>query len=234
MSSYCLDFSAIGSVKVTKKRGMKSMRLRINPRGEIVVSAPWHVPKSVVISFIRERQEWLLKNKSNYSLHLRNGMQFGNNLQLHLNSGAVKNSSVVASNKLVVRLVGSRDPANPKQQAYIESKIITAMQAEAENILLPRLYDLSTRTKHTFNQAYVKRLSSRWGSCDQEKNIILNVFLLQLPPALQEYVMLHELTHTRYMHHGKDFWDHMKSYLPHLNALKKELKKHHPRIEERI
>lgn len=233
MASYTLDFPDIGPVTVTKKRGMRSLRLRISPKGEVLVSTPWSVPKPIVSAFVKERKKWILDNTDSHPITYRSGMTIGKNTKLYISELNARNRSSVTPDGLMIDLAGKFDAENHTQQAYIEKKIIQAMQVEAENELLPRLDELARQTGHTFNQAYIKRLSSRWGSCDQDKNIILNVFLLQIPEKLQDYVMLHELTHTIYMNHSPEFWRHMEDLMPSVKLYRKLIKKYRPRIEPR-
>ena len=234
MSTYNLEIPEIGQIKVTKKRGMRSMRLRISPKGEILVSTPWNIPRNIIYGFINDRREWIVKNTLDTAIPLQDGMIFGNNTKLQIIEGSGRKHSSVGSSGFKIKLDGKFDLADTTQQKYIEKKVIEAMQTEAENILLPRLHYLAQSTNHSFNQAYVKRLSSRWGSCDSKKNITLNVFLLQLPEVLQDYVIFHELSHTKYMNHSPEFWLHMDSLISNVKIHRKQIKVHRPRIEPRF
>ena len=48
-----------------------------------------------------------------------------------------------------------------------------------------------------------------WGSCSYKNNISLNMKIILLPEELMDYVILHELTHTREKDHSKNFWAKM-------------------------
>jgi YgjP-like, metallopeptidase domain len=52
----------------------------------------------------------------------------------------------------------------------------------------------------------VKSQRTRWASCSAKKNLSLNTKLLFLSPDLVRYVLIHELCHTVYMDHSKEFW----------------------------
>jgi len=235
MSTYVLEDSVVGAIKVTKKRGMRTLRMRLSPKGEVLVSVPWSVPRPFVSQFVKDRREWIQSNtKNDHHIPLQNGMVVGANTKLYISDGASRNFAKMDSTGLRIKLAGRFNPTDKTQQSYIEKKALEAMITEAENELLPRLEAMAASTGHVFNQAYIKRLSSRWGSCDQDKNIILNVFLLQLPSKLQDYVMLHELTHTVYLNHSPAFWDHMEKHMPSVRLYKKLTRQYRPRIEPRI
>ena len=51
----------------------------------------------------------------------------------------------------------------------------------------------------------IKNNSSNWGSCSASNNINLNLNIVRLPKALQDYVLLHELCHLRHHDHGPGF-----------------------------
>lgn len=232
-SSYELDIPDIGPVKVTKKSGLKSVRLQITAKNDVLVSAPNLMPKVAVVSFILSKKAWIIKNRPEYDLVFYDGMMFGKNLELKIIENRPRNRSKLTRTCLQIYLKNIFNLADQKQKIFIEKAVLMAMKHEAEVVLLPILHEVSKLSKHNFNQAYVKNLKSRWGSCDRHKNIILNIYMLQLPEELIEYVILHELTHTVHLNHSAKFWLHLEQFLPNYKELKKELHKHQPRIEIR-
>ena len=231
MVDYEIVIPEIGTAQVTKKRGLKSLRLRISPKGEILVSTPLGIPKSVVAKFINDRKDWMKANLPKNQQIILSGGYFAGNIKLLIKEGSSqKNRSVLLSNTLAISLSGKFDPTNIPQQNYIEKKILASMTTLAERQLLPRLEELANNTGHTFNQAYVKPLISRWGSCDNYKNIILNTYLMQVPTILADYVIYHELTHTVHLHHGKEFWAHMANLQPSYKLYRSMLKKYQTAI----
>jgi len=81
-----------------------------------------------------------------------------------------------------------------------------ASWAEARRLLLDRLRELADLHGFQFNKGTVKNQRTLWGSCSRRNNINLNVNLLRLPEELRDYVILHELVHTRHKNHSKAFW----------------------------
>jgi predicted metal-dependent hydrolase len=51
---------------------------------------------------------------------------------------------------------------------------------------------------------------------------------MQLPWHLIDYVLLHELTHTKVMRHGAPFWEELERHAPTAKLLRKEINTHRP------
>ena len=58
----------------------------------------------------------------------------------------------------------------------------------------------------TYGRITIREQKTRWGSCSSRKTISLSYYLMLLPERLIDYVLLHELVHTREMNHGPAFW----------------------------
>ena len=69
-----------------------------------------------------------------------------------------------------------------------------------------RLDALAVRHGFTYNRLSIRYQKTRWGSCSATNNISLNGRLVLLPDRFIDYVLLHELLHTRIKNHGQGFW----------------------------
>jgi hypothetical protein len=76
----------------------------------------------------------------------------------------------------------------------------------ARELLTKRLIPLARKHGFTYRQVTIRTQKSRWGSCSVQNNISLNAKLIRLPEKLVDYVLLHELLHTKIKNHGKKFW----------------------------
>lgn len=104
-----------------------------------------------------------------------------------------------------------------------------ALRHEACRLLPDRLKQLANL--HGFNFSDIKITGSRtsWGSCTGRKSINLSYNLMLLPAHLIDYVLLHELCHTKEMNHSTRFWKILDDVTGNKAlALRKELKNHHP------
>ena len=98
-------------------------------------------------------------------------------------------------------------------------------EAEARRLLKARLDLLAHRFGFTFNRVYLRRQRTRWGSCSAKNNISLNLKLAALPAPLRDYVILHELVHTRIPNHGRDFWRELNRYVDDAQGLRDRLRR---------
>jgi predicted metal-dependent hydrolase len=89
---------------------------------------------------------------------------------------------------------------------------VEALRKKAKEALLPRLEQLAHLHRFNYNKAYIKNNKSNWGSCSGVNNINLNLRIILLPDHLRDYVMLHELCHTRIKNHGLQFWTLLNSF----------------------
>ena len=93
-----------------------------------------------------------------------------------------------------------------------------------------RLQTLAEQHGYDYKSVSIKQLKGRWGSCSEHKDIVLNCFLMELPWNLIDYVLLHELAHTRVMAHGAVFWNEMARVLPEVQSCRRQIKLHKPTL----
>lgn len=93
-----------------------------------------------------------------------------------------------------------------KKHETFSKNSIKIDRTEARKKLISQLNKLSQLHGFTYNKVFIRNQRTRWGSCSAKNNISLNMKLLRLPEELIDYVMLHELVHTRIKNHTEDFW----------------------------
>jgi predicted metal-dependent hydrolase len=78
--------------------------------------------------------------------------------------------------------------------------------ASASGELIRRLMEMARAFGFSVGKVSVRSQRTRWGSCSANNDISLNVKLAMLPRELTDYVLCHELVHTRVKNHGREFW----------------------------
>ena len=120
-----------------------------------------------------------------------------------------------------VRIVVRRRRA---RRQLAETPEVVELRKQAKAYLPGRLAELAAQHGFSYNQVRIKHNVSNWGSCSVKKNINLNLNLMRLPAELQDYVMLHELCHLKYMNHGKEFHALLESVCPNHKELRTKLR----------
>jgi predicted metal-dependent hydrolase len=96
----------------------------------------------------------------------------------------------------------------------------------ARDVLPPRLHELAAAHGHTVTAVSIRNQRTRWGSCTSSGRISLNWRLVQMPPAVRDYVLLHELMHLRVRNHSPRFWQQVARVCPHVNEARRWLREH--------
>ena len=99
-------------------------------------------------------------------------------------------------------------------------------RAEARKQLVGRLNELSEQHGFRYNKVFMRNQRTRWGSCSTKNNINLNIKLIRLPDDMIDYVLLHELVHTRIKNHTKAFWTELDRLVGDAKAKNIKLKRY--------
>jgi predicted metal-dependent hydrolase len=89
-----------------------------------------------------------------------------------------------------------------------------SLRAQADRELPARLMELAALHGHRVAGVTVRNQRSRWGSCSPSGRISLNWRLVQVPPSVRDYVLLHELTHLAVSNHSGRFWKALDAVCP--------------------
>jgi predicted metal-dependent hydrolase len=90
-------------------------------------------------------------------------------------------------------------------QKALQRIVLKFLRQEAERVLPEKMEYWSNRCQLLYKSLKIDTAKSRWGCCSSRKDIKLSCYLLLLPERLIDYVIVHELCHTREMNHGPRF-----------------------------
>ncbi len=99
-------------------------------------------------------------------------------------------------------------------------------RAKAKTLLTMRLKQLAKNNGFSYNRVFIRNQKTRWGSCSSKNNISLNMKLVKLHDELIDYIILHELVHTRKKDHSKAFWAEMDKLVGNGKKMASRLKSH--------
>lgn len=202
----------IGEVVVSKRKGIKNMTLRVASDGTVKLSLPWYVPKTAGMSFVRKKADWIQAQKNARKASLSDGSPIGR-WKLRIIYSKDKKTWDIDDKHITIICDNDHN--------FIRLGIKKALRKEAKKYLPQRLDHLASQYGFSYKKVRLSSASSRWGSCSESGTISLNIHLMRLPSNLIDYVLLHELCHTKEMNHSKKFWELVDRY----DSLHKEHRK---------
>ncbi len=221
----------VGEVVLSKRKGAKSIRLSISAAGKIRVGLPSWVPYSAGISFVKSRSDWVKKHLDEHPAKiLANGERIGKSFRLNYahNPSTARTTTRISGQDL--NITSSMPLSSQTVQAAAVRASERALKLEAQKLLPERLAHLAAKHGFRYKSVRIKKLVSRWGSCSSDGIITLNFFLMQLPWQLIDYVLVHELVHTKHLNHSVSFWNEFEAAYPGAKTSRKLIKAYRPVI----
>lgn len=227
MKKEIIKFDGIGPVVVTTNKLARSIRLSIST-GEVRLTRPALVSTASVNTFIEKNREWISKkladSKQGRQVHDGDMLAPDTKVVIARSKTASKVEVAKTQDGLLVKHPVNLSSGDEEVQSVIVETLVPIWRKQAKNYLPKRINQLATTYGFEFGQLRLKNIHSRWGSCSSAGNINLNIQLMKLDDDLIDHVLLHELSHTRAMNHGSDFWKIFESVRPGARAERKQLK----------
>lgn len=221
-------------------KGRKSVCLRVSRDGIVTVRAPGFVTKSYIDRFVGKRAGWIAEKQKYFERlitlyppkEFKNGESFqflGRNLRLKLRhvAGLKTPTCKIESGRLMLFLNGQTG-AEFKAAASSAIRNLYAKHTALKTTAFVRKHSSSLAVKS--GQISVVDQKKRWGSCSRKGDIRINWRLAMMPPAVIEYVVVHELCHLKVHDHSPKFWSIVKSVLPDYETRRAWLRRHGPAV----
>ena len=224
--------SEFGEVVIKKQALAKTASLRIAPDGRLRITVPSYTPTILAKSLIktsRSQIRHLFKQHQVQFSYLAD-QPIGKSHHLTITPVPGKTHISVSGTHIIARINHTETVASPINQRLIREAIIAALRKEAKSYLPRRLSFLAEQHGFMFEKTKITHASSRWGSCSSTGTISLNISLMTMPFELIDYVLIHELCHTRHMNHSIQFWKEVAQVDPNYRAHRSELKKYSPHV----
>lgn len=212
----------------------RAKRLRLTLKADRVwVTIPPRTSQATTDRFLRETDSWLREQWQ--KLQLRKQQQEANlaqNPQLAPNNNTLENQVHLPVYHATWAFDVSASYSRIKEveqtlcvpEAHKNEHLRKWVRAKAQDYLPNRLAELAAEHGFQYSGCTIRHARTRWGSCSRTGSINLNASLILLAPELLDYVLLHELCHTREFNHSPHFWAEMYAVCPTFKADRKTLK----------
>ena len=223
-------------VEVTffKSNKAKNINISIKPNRGVRVSVPRLVSFKNAERFAYQKVGWMKKHLSKMQT-LENKTTIFNidtkfNTKQH--SLQIEKKAITAykdtiqSGVIKVIIPNEFHISSIESQNYIKQAIEKTWRKEAKELLSKRTAELAQIHGFKYTKVSIRNSKTRWGSCSYNNNINLSLHLMMLPDHLIDYVILHELAHTKEKNHGVHFWNLLDKVSGNAKGLDKEVKQY--------
>lgn len=210
---------------------IKNINLRIkSPAGNVVVSAPVGVSDYTIIELIRAKYQWICEKQSLLQREVaENRTKKNTDTEIFFKG---------CKYPVEVRYNAGKDSLNfhADGKIIVQSKNVLSV-SELENLVNDWYrYQLKLKLPELLkswlpvigvelNEWRIRRMKTRWGSCNiVKRRIWLNLDLAKLPPECLEYVVVHELVHLHERKHNARFWGLVEAFLPDWKESRRKLR----------
>lgn len=221
---------------IIEYKKIKNIYIRVKPDLNIYVTAPKRVTKKYIYELIEKRREWIeerkeaIKKKNSFDISKKE-LSSGNEVFYLGKSYMLKvlkcqKENIILAGRMMYMYANIKDKEEYKNSDIRKKHILLDAWYKKEAL---KLFD-SLIKKYTsmmnleINTFTVKKLKSKWGSCDTiKKHLTFNLELMKYPISAIEYIVLHELAHLLQANHSKKFYNIVSLYMPEWKKEKKIL-----------
>lgn len=202
---------------------VKNINLRIQRDGSVVVSAPVYTKPERIDAFVRSKAGWIQKHQATllalrqralWPETLDNGESirlFGRSCTLLVNRDD-RESVVFEQDRLILN---TRDPENTVHKQEQIGRWVRKIMKERCRVSSQKIFQCFQKNTVPEAEIRLRKMTSRWGSCQPFKGIItVNTALIQAPDTCLDYVMLHEYCHFVHPDHSPDFYRLLTAMMP--------------------
>jgi predicted metal-dependent hydrolase len=221
-----------GEITLRRSAKASSVRIRVAPDGRLRASLPLYAPAFLVKRLLKTSRPQLRAILSEHQTSVfEHGMQIGKSHTLIVRETPAATPAAKRHDlQIIVSLPPQMNLAHPSVNRIARDAVIEALRIEAKSHLPKRLGYLAEKHNLPYEKIRFSHASGRWGSCSSNGTISLNIALMKLPFELIDYVLVHELCHTKQMNHSRDFWDLVANADPNYKIHRQALKNETPSI----
>lgn len=207
-----------------KRKKIKNMYMRFTNEGKLIITASKNCTIDRIEKFIKQKEKWIFKqiifyeqiseNKESKNFINDSTLYFlGNKYKVKLISGN-KNKIDVESKNIIItikeKFIADEKYIKKVYENWLKQECLKAVKFYVEYYV-----DKMKKYKISLPEIEIKKFKARWGCCIPKKGKIeFAMNLVKTPQECVEYVVVHELSHFKYINHDKKFYDFVGLFIP--------------------
>ncbi len=208
-------------IKYKKHIFSKSIKITLKKDDFILVTMPYICPYKTAREFLLSNFEKIKNFNLNKKIIPQNFKTKFDTLKII----PFSELKTIKKDKIIHFYYPKNEDFSSKQiQKELSKAYLEALKIEAKNYLPQRLEFLAKKYNFKYNKTSLRNQKTRFGSCSYQNNISLNINLMKYDFDIIDYVLIHELCHTKVKNHSKNFWIEVEKYCPDYRELRKKLK----------
>jgi predicted metal-dependent hydrolase len=212
------------SVHLVRPPRLKRYLLKLQDDGSARLAIPRRGSRAEALRFLERSEAWLLRRHGQWRANSAARQPWQDGAIFLFRGEEVRLRVVELSSKMTLsfadQMISGVAPA-----ADYRSVVQGHLRRLAERELPPRTRELAQLHNLTIKRVTVRAQKTRWGSCSARGTISLNWRLIQAPPFVLDYLIVHELMHLRQMNHSARYWKLVAEAFPDYRAAEAWLKK---------
>ena len=189
-------------VVIENRRGARNVTLRpkTSPKKEIHISKPWTTSTKFVMNFLESKRKWVehifdsVPDKE--QIKPNTTITFLDRDVKLMHDEKARGNCYMDTDKTILCIGGGADMFERRVRDFIKAELLN----EIKQIIK------TTPRESWPNRITLRDTTSRWGSCSADGNISFSWRLAFAPYEVMRYVVMHELSHRKYMDHSAKFW----------------------------
>jgi hypothetical protein len=198
--------------------------LRVDQDGAARVTVPRAGSYAEARRFAERQTGWIERQLVRRAAELRQPRDWRPGSEIFFRGEREQLTVVPAADGVEVRFGDQVVPAT-RLESDLRPMVERHLRTLATCELPERVMALAAQHHFPVRRVQVRNQRSRWGSCSRCGTVSLNWRLVQTPPFVRDYIILHELAHLRHMNHSARFWNEVERICPHCEQAERWLKR---------
>ncbi|ARJ56354.1 M48 family metallopeptidase [Campylobacter cuniculorum] len=198
------------------KKDVKNIILKVKPNGEASIIAPKDTSDEYIQKILVKRADWIEQKRERF-------LRFQKKEKAYISGESLS----YLGRQYKLKIIQANEECVKLQRNYLEVYVKNTDDIKLRKSLIEQWYhqralvvfdEIFTRfnqiTKKEVKKFAIRKMKTRWGSCNAFKSYIhINSELIKKPKICIEYVIFHELTHMIFPNHSKNFYNYLSYYM---------------------